>query len=142
MSFLTDLFEGHFSSLGTDITHAGSSLASHPDELAETLGGAAALATGGLALGGGLGALGGLFGGAADTGILTGGDALGISAGDFATASQAGEATLDATAGDAGLPAASSLTAGGPVAGGLPAVDPSALAANAGIDPSADLTTG
>jgi hypothetical protein len=51
MSFLTDLFEGHDSNLGNDISHAGSSLLSHPSELYETLGGAAALATGGLALG-------------------------------------------------------------------------------------------
>jgi hypothetical protein len=51
MSFLTDLFEGHTSNLGTDLSHAGSSLMSHPSELYETLGGAAALATGGLALG-------------------------------------------------------------------------------------------
>jgi hypothetical protein len=51
MSFLSDLVEGHFSNLGTDISHAGSSLLSHPSELYETLGGAAALATGGLALG-------------------------------------------------------------------------------------------
>lgn len=78
MSFLSDAFEGNFSHLGTDLSHAGSSLMSHPSELYETLGGAAALATGGLALGAlpelgaagaaaeGGGMLGGLFGGGAD----------------------------------------------------------------------------
>jgi hypothetical protein len=90
MSFLTDLFEGNTGNLGNDISHAGSSLMNHPDELAETLGGAAALATGGLALGGGLGVFGagagadaaagggglfsGIFGGA--DAAATGGDAL------------------------------------------------------------------
>jgi len=44
MSFLTDLFEGNLNKLGTDITHAPSSLIAHPDELAETLGGAALVA--------------------------------------------------------------------------------------------------
>lgn len=38
MSFFTDLFEGNFSNLGTDLSHTFSSLASHPDQLAETLG--------------------------------------------------------------------------------------------------------
>ena len=41
MSFLTDLFEGNFGNLGTDITHAPSSLAAHPTEIAELLGAAA-----------------------------------------------------------------------------------------------------
>ena len=52
MSFFSDLFEGNFSNLGTDVTHAPESLANNPTELEETLGGVAALATGGLALGG------------------------------------------------------------------------------------------
>lgn len=69
MSFFSDLFEGNFNKLGTDITHAPESLAKHPSELYETLGGAAALATGGLALGG-LGALGGAEGAAAGAGGL------------------------------------------------------------------------
>lgn len=71
MSFFSDLFRGNFSSLGTDISHAPESLAKHPSELYETLGGAAALATGGLALGG-LGALGGAEGAAAGAGGLEG----------------------------------------------------------------------
>ncbi len=44
MSFLTDLFEGNFDNLGTDISHAPSSLAAHPDEIAELAGGAALVA--------------------------------------------------------------------------------------------------
>src|SRR5215469_6165927 len=50
MSFFSDLFEGNFGNLGTDIVDAPSSLINHPDELAETLGGAA-LIGGGLAFG-------------------------------------------------------------------------------------------
>jgi hypothetical protein len=42
MSFLSDLVEGNFGNLGNDITHAPSSLANHPGEIAEV--GAAALA--------------------------------------------------------------------------------------------------
>jgi hypothetical protein len=61
MSFLSDLFKGNFSSLGTDITHAPESLATHPDQLAETIG-AGTLGLGGLGLAGGLGAVGDLFG--------------------------------------------------------------------------------
>jgi hypothetical protein len=38
MSFLTDLFEGDFNNLGTDLSHTFSSLANDPTELAETLG--------------------------------------------------------------------------------------------------------
>ena len=67
MSFFSDLFEGNFSNLGTDVTHAPESLANNPTELEETLGGVAALATGGLALGG-LGALGGAAAGLGDIG--------------------------------------------------------------------------
>jgi hypothetical protein len=91
MSLFSDLFEGNFSNLGTDITHAPSSLINHPDELLET--GAAALAIaapfaipeigaalgGGAALEGGLGAAGALEGGelAADLGIADIGTGLG-----------------------------------------------------------------
>jgi hypothetical protein len=72
MSFLSDAVEGNWSHLGTDISHAGSSLMSHPSELYETLGGAAALATGGLALGALAPEAGvaGLAGGGADVGGL------------------------------------------------------------------------
>jgi hypothetical protein len=72
MSFLSDAFEGHFDELGTDISHAGSSLMHHPSEMYETLGGAAALATGGLALGAlpELGAAGAAAEGGADVGGL------------------------------------------------------------------------
>jgi hypothetical protein len=68
-------FEGNFSNLGNDITHAPSSLANHPDELAETIGGALAIAAPfaipelGSALGAGLGLGAGELGaGAADLG--------------------------------------------------------------------------
>ena len=115
MSFFSDLFHGNFSSLGTDLTHAPESLAKHPSELYETLGGAAALATGGLALGGlgalggageaaagGLGSLGGLFGGGAEAGAEAGGIADAFAAGsssDLATAE-----SLSAAAGGGGSP--------------------------------------
>src|ERR1700678_1767961 len=98
MSFFSDLFEGNFSNLGTDVTHAPESLANNPTELEETLGGVGALATGGLALGG-LGALGGAAAGLGDigagaaegagSGILTGGDALGLSPDVFAAGNAA-----------------------------------------------------
>src|SRR5712691_4923594 len=44
MSFLSDLFEGNFDNLGTDISHAPSSLAAHPAEIGELAGGAALIA--------------------------------------------------------------------------------------------------
>lgn len=75
MSFLSDTFEGNWGHLGTDLSNAGSSLMSHPSQLYETLGGAAAIATGGLALGAfpelgaagaGSGLLSGFFGAGAD----------------------------------------------------------------------------
>ena len=96
MSFLSDAFEGNFSHLGTDLSHAGSSLMNHPSELYETLGGAAALATGGLALGAlpELGAGAGLLGAGADSGILTGGAALGVDPAAYAAASEAGTEAL------------------------------------------------
>jgi len=79
VSFLSDAFHGDFDKLGTDLSHAGSSLMHHPSELYETIGGAAALATGGLALGA-LAPEAGLLGaGAAGGDILTGGAALGLS---------------------------------------------------------------
>jgi hypothetical protein len=62
LSFFTDLFKGNFGNLGTDVEHAPESLIKHPDELAETVGGAIALGTGGLGLAG-IGPLGGLLGG-------------------------------------------------------------------------------
>jgi hypothetical protein len=92
MSFFSDLFEGNFSSLGTDLSHAPESLAKHPSELYETLGGAAALATGGLGLGllgaeggaGTLGSLGGFLGeggaGGLGTAVASGADSAGLDA--------------------------------------------------------------
>ena len=100
MSFLSDLVEGHFSNLGTDISHAGSSLMSHPSELYETLGGAAALATGGLALGalapeagavaGGGSLFSGLFGGGDAAAAAAGGDAF-----DIGAATQGSDALME-----------------------------------------------
>lgn len=79
MSFFTDLFEGHFDNLGTDLSHTFSSLASHPDQLAETLG-VAGLALGGIGLLGGLGELGAA--GAVDAGALGAADAGVLGAAD------------------------------------------------------------
>src|SRR6266436_6357932 len=69
MSFLSDLFEGNFGNLGTDISHAPSSLAAHPDEIAELAGGAALVAAPFLLpeIGAALG-VGGLAEGAVDVG--------------------------------------------------------------------------
>src|ERR1700677_2011711 len=122
MSFFSDLFEGNFSSLGTDVEHAPSSLANNPTELEETLGGVAALATGGLALGG-LGALGGAAAGWGDIGAgAAEGGAGALASGTASGADIAGTSALgfaDA-AGDAG--------AGGAGAGAIDAaLSPSAV---------------
>jgi hypothetical protein len=131
MSFLTDLFEGNFNNLGNDITHAPSSLLAHPDQLAETLGGAA-LITGGLAFApeiagflglgeaGAIGAGAGVDAGlAADLGIgdigaaatadsLGGAADLGLTAGGDALAAGGGGDVLS-LGGDVFLPDASTL---------------------------------
>ena len=122
MSFFSDLFEGNFSNLGTDVTHAPESLANNPTELEETLGGVAALATGGLALGG-LGALGGAAAGLGDVGAgAAEGGAGALASGTASGADIAGTSALgfaDAT-GDAG--------AGGAGAGAIDAaLSPSAV---------------
>jgi hypothetical protein len=131
MSFLTDLFEGHTSNLGTDLSHAGSSLLSHPSELYETLGGAAALATGGLALGGLAGA-GGLFG-AADAG-LGAADAAGVGAATADASAFTGAADASAFAGAPGIQAIDAAAGGASSIIGSPAaVD----AAGAAVDPLA-----
>ena len=72
MSFLSDLFEGNFDKLGTDITHAPDSLSRHPEEIAELAGGAALIAAPFLIpeIGAGLA---GAFG-ASDLGALAGGE--------------------------------------------------------------------
>lgn len=135
MSFLSDLAHGNFGSLGSDIRDAPSSLASHPSQLYETLGGVAALATGGLALGGlaglgggelALGGLGEIGTGAAGEGggILTGGAALGLDQGALTAVpgSVAGASPFDI--GAAGIdqylnPAAAGITGSG-IEGGIP----------------------
>jgi hypothetical protein len=113
MSFFSDLFKGDFSNLGTDLEHAPESLAKHPSELYETLGGAAALATGGLGLGllGGEAGLGAAAGG---TSVL-GGDAA-IAGGDALAAGAAPELPAAVDAASVG---GSTLGGGLPTAGGL-----------------------
>ncbi len=71
MSFLSDLFEGHTSNLGTDLSHAGSSLMNHPTEMLE-LGGAAALGAAPFVLPELLGGAGALSGAAEGGGMLSG----------------------------------------------------------------------
>src|ERR1700722_1065845 len=78
MSFLSDFFKGNFSNLGTDITHAPASLASHPTELLETAG-AAALPFAAFAAPEILAGAGSLFGGA-DAATGAGASALGFGA--------------------------------------------------------------
>lgn len=125
MSFFSDLFKGNFSSLGTDIEHAPTSLAKHPAELAETLGGALALGTGGLGLAGGLGAVGDLFGGAGTaisdaagsvgSGISNAassvGNYFGLGGGSDVAAGASSAADLSPTAGDTPSPIVSPATA-------------------------------
>lgn len=134
MSFFSDLFKGDFSNLGTDIEHSGSSLINHPDELAETAGGVAALATGGLALG----ALPELGAGLAGADFL-GGEAA---AGGSAVASGTDSFGLDALAAGASpeLPPAvdaASLATGNSGAGGyvgnLFGLDPSVTGASPSV---------
>lgn len=101
ISFLTDIFHGDFGNLGNDLAHAPESLAKHPSELYETIGGAAAIATGGLALGalpelGAAGGAAGLFGGGADAAAGAGGGFAGLLGGGA----------------DAALPEASTLATG------------------------------
>ncbi len=69
MSLLSDLFEGNWDNLGTDISHAPSSLAAHPEEIGELAGGAALIAAPFLVpeIGAALG-VGGLAEGAVDVG--------------------------------------------------------------------------
>jgi hypothetical protein len=117
MSFFSDLFEGNWSNLGTDITHAPSSLINHPDELLET--GAAALAIAapfalpeiGAALGGGAALEGGL--GAAEAGGL----AADLGIGDIGAG--LGAADLGAAAAEGGLAADLGLADIGGAAAGL-----------------------
>jgi len=97
MSFLTDLFEGNFGNLGTDLSHAPSSFANHPLEWAETAG---ALAAGGLGIGALAGGLGGL--GAAAPEAAT----LGTQAAPTTVAG------LTEAGADAALPASSTLASG------------------------------
>jgi hypothetical protein len=108
MSFFSDLFEGNFSNLGNDITHAPSSLINHPDELAET--GAAALAA--LTLGASLPETAGLFGAAA------GADALGAGALGAADLGAAAEGGLAA---DLGISDIGAGLAGADLLGTVPA---------------------
>jgi hypothetical protein len=78
LSFLTDLFKGDFSNLGSDITHAPESLAKHPSELYEAAAGTAAAGLTALTFGAdlpALGAFGGAFG-AGDAGASAGGAGL------------------------------------------------------------------
>lgn len=117
MSFLTDLFEGNFSNLGTDISHAPSSLAAHPTEIAELAGGIALPLLG-------LGAAGAFGGADALGGLFAGGDAL--AGGDAAAA-------LDAAATEGGPAAVSDV---------LASATPEELAAAAPDLAGADATLG
>lgn len=101
MSFFSDLFEGNFGNLGTDITHAPSSLASHPDQLAETLG-ATALIGGGLFFAPEIGGALGLGGAEAAAG---GGLAADLGIGDIGAAAAADSLGAGALGADVGADA-------------------------------------
>ncbi len=134
MSFLSDTFEGNWGNLGTDISHAGSSLMKHPSELYETIGGAAALATGGLALGalpelGGVAALGGEAAG-------TGADVGGLFSGMFGTAGTTGAGEVATEAGTQAL--GYGTQAVDPIASAIPGLQGTGQGAGSvaeGIDP-------
>jgi len=95
MSFLTDLFEGNFGNLGTDLSNAPSSFLAHPQEQLEVGLGAAAIAApfllpeigAGLGIGGTIDAAagGGLAAdlGIGDIGAAASADVLGSTAADF-----------------------------------------------------------
>jgi len=122
MSFLSDLFEGQFQNLGTDLVDAPSSLINHPSELLDVGLGAAAIAApfaipeigAGLGIGGGIDAAagGGLAAdiglgdigaaAAADTAGVAGADVAGSTAADFGFLSGGGADVL-ASGGDAAL---------------------------------------
>jgi hypothetical protein len=131
MSFLTDLFEGQFGNLGTDLSHAPSSFAAHPQEQLEVGLGAAAVAAPfllpeiGGALGAGAGADVALGADAAAGGFDIAGAGLGADVlADPAIAGLAGEA--GAGAADAGI------LAGDVLGGGATSFAPDVLSADAG----------
>jgi len=97
MSFFSDLIEGNWGSLGTDITHAASSFAAHPQEQLEVGLGAAAIAAPFILpeIGAGLG-----FGGAVDA-AAGGGLAADLGIGDIGAAASAD--VLGSTAADFGF---------------------------------------
>ena len=107
MSFLSDLLEGNFGNLGTDILHAPESLARHPDQIAE-LAGAIALPfaapeiLGALGVGDVLGGLGGDLAGSAAAGL---GETVGAEAvpAGVEAASLAGLGDVVGTAGEQAL---------------------------------------
>src|SRR6266699_3873561 len=90
MSFFSDLFEGNWGNLGTDITHAPSSFANHPEEWAEVAGAGALIAAPFLIpeIGAGLA---GAFG-ASDLCALAGGELAGA---EFAGALRAAPTSAD-----------------------------------------------
>jgi len=146
MSFLTDLFEGNFGNLGTDISHAPSSLIAHPDELIETLAGASLIAAPfavpaiGGALGVGDAALGA---GAIDAGLgadaVLGSDvALGTDAALGADAALGGDVALGA---DALSGAGSLFDITGPGLGMDVLADPNIVGFGASFDPGLASTT-
>ena len=111
MSFLSDLLEGNTGNLWTDIEHAPSSLAAHPEQIAELAAGAGAVALPFLApeILGALG-LGDITAAAGDLGV-------GAAASDVGAAAPAVEAGLEA-----GAPADALAAAAEPAAAaGLPA---------------------
>ncbi len=122
MSFFSDLFRGNFGNLGNDITHAPSSLISHPDELAETIGAGALIAAPFVfpEIGGALG-----IGAAADAGgalaadAATAGGAFAADAGGALAADAAGGAAALGTDALAFAPEAADALSIGPAIGGV-----------------------
>jgi hypothetical protein len=131
MSFFSDLFEGNFGNLGTDLEHAPSSFINHPQEIAEVGGGALAALTLGASLpetaglfgAGELAGLGGLAEGGTEAAAIGGAD-LGAADSLFGTfdAGLFGANAADVAAGGVGADLAAGAELGGlggDVAGGV-----------------------
>jgi hypothetical protein len=112
MSFFSDLVEGNFGNLGTDISHAPSSLANHPLEIGETAAAIATIASLGTLGPEAFGALGATEGalGAADLGAADA--AFGAFVPEAFAAESAGLGAAELGAADLGLGAAEAADLG------------------------------
>jgi hypothetical protein len=135
VSFFSDLFEGNFGNLGTDIVDAPSSLANNPSELLQV--GAGALTA--LTLGAAAPAVGGLLAGdaaltGADIGLLGADAAAGAGAADIGAGTLAADVGGTVAADTAATAGTDALAAGAGAGADALAVPTDALAAGGGTD--------